>query len=51
MAGAEPCMLTLTEASRSIRERQLSPVELTRSCLAMIDRFEPRVGMGDTRSR
>src|SRR3984893_5969727 len=43
MAGAEPCMLTLTEASRSIREGKLSPVELTRSCLAMIDRFEPQV--------
>jgi aspartyl-tRNA(Asn)/glutamyl-tRNA(Gln) amidotransferase subunit A len=36
-------MLTLTEASRSIREGKLSPVELTRSCLAMIDRFEPQV--------
>ena len=43
MAGAEPCMLTLTEASRSIREGKLSPVELTLSCLAMIDRFEPQV--------
>ena len=43
MAGVEPCMLTLTEASRSIREGRLSTVELTRSCLAMIDRFEPQV--------
>jgi aspartyl-tRNA(Asn)/glutamyl-tRNA(Gln) amidotransferase subunit A len=43
MAGAEPCMLTLTDASRSIREGKLSPVELTRSCLAMIDRLEPQV--------
>ena len=43
MAGVEPCMLTLTEASRSIREGKLSPVELTRSCLAMIDRLEPQV--------
>jgi len=33
----------LTEASRSIREVKLSPVELTRSCLAMIDRLEPQV--------
>jgi aspartyl-tRNA(Asn)/glutamyl-tRNA(Gln) amidotransferase subunit A len=36
-------MLTLTEASRAIREGKLSPVELTRSCLAMIDRLEPQV--------
>jgi len=43
MPGAEPCMLMLTEASRSIREVKLSPVELTRSCLAMIDRLEPQV--------
>ena len=43
MAGAEPCMLTLTEACRSIKEGKLSPVELTRSCLAMIDRLEPQV--------
>jgi aspartyl-tRNA(Asn)/glutamyl-tRNA(Gln) amidotransferase subunit A len=43
MAGVEPCMLTLTEASRSIREGKLSPVELTRSCLAMIDRLEPQL--------
>jgi Asp-tRNA(Asn)/Glu-tRNA(Gln) amidotransferase A subunit family amidase len=43
MAGAEPCMLTLTEASRSIKEGKLSPVELTRSCLSMIDRLEPQV--------
>jgi len=43
MAGVEPCMLTLTEASRAIREGKLSPVELTRSCLAMIDRLEPQV--------
>jgi len=43
MAGVEPCMLTLTEASRSIRAGKLSPAELTRSCLAMIDRFEPQV--------
>jgi len=43
MAGVEPCMHTLTEASRSIREGKLSPVELTQSCLSMIDRFEPQV--------
>ncbi len=43
MAGAAPCMLTLTEASGAIREGKLSPVELTQSCLSMIDRFEPQV--------
>jgi len=36
-------MHTLTEASRSIREGKLSPVELTQSCLSRIDRFEPQV--------
>src|SRR5260370_7767057 len=43
MAGASPCMLTVTDASRSMREGRLWPVELTRSCLAMIDRLEPQV--------
>ena len=43
MAVLEPCMLTLTDASRSIMDGKLSPVELTRSCLAMFDRLEPQV--------
>src|SRR5271157_3451238 len=34
-------MLTLTEAAEQIRARKLSPVELTRECLARIDRLNP----------
>ena len=36
-----PHMLTLTDASDQIRTRKLSPVELTRECLARIDRLNP----------
>jgi aspartyl-tRNA(Asn)/glutamyl-tRNA(Gln) amidotransferase subunit A len=34
-------MFTLTEAAEKIRTRQLSPLELTRACLARIERFNP----------
>jgi aspartyl-tRNA(Asn)/glutamyl-tRNA(Gln) amidotransferase subunit A len=34
-------MLTLTEAAEHIRTRKLSPVELTKECLARIDRLNP----------
>src|SRR5689334_19791416 len=34
-------MLTLTEAAEQIRARKLSPVELTRECLARIERLDP----------
>ena len=34
-------MLTLLEAADQIRTRRLSPVELTRECLARIDRLNP----------
>ena len=34
-------MLTLTEAAEQILSRQLSPVELTRECLARIERLNP----------
>jgi aspartyl-tRNA(Asn)/glutamyl-tRNA(Gln) amidotransferase subunit A len=34
-------MLTLTEAAKQIRTRQLSPVELTRECLARVGRLNP----------
>src|SRR5208283_1215351 len=34
-------MTTLIEASEQIRTRQLSPVELTRNCLARIERLNP----------
>ena len=34
-------MLTLAEAAKQIRTRRLSPVELTRECLARIERLNP----------
>ncbi len=34
-------MLTLAEAAAQIRTRQLSPLELTRACLARIERLNP----------
>jgi aspartyl-tRNA(Asn)/glutamyl-tRNA(Gln) amidotransferase subunit A len=34
-------MLTLTEAAEQIRTRKLSPLELTRACLARIERLNP----------
>jgi aspartyl-tRNA(Asn)/glutamyl-tRNA(Gln) amidotransferase subunit A len=34
-------MLTLTEAAEQIRDRRLSPLELTRECLARIERLNP----------
>src|SRR5512138_30586 len=41
--SSNPVELTLLEASRLIRARELSPVELTQAYLSAIDRFEPRV--------
>jgi len=41
MAGAEPP--TIAEAARLIASRALSPVELTRSCLARIDALDSRI--------
>jgi aspartyl-tRNA(Asn)/glutamyl-tRNA(Gln) amidotransferase subunit A len=43
MATTEPRVLNLSEAAAMIRQRQLSPVELVRSCLAIIDRLDPEV--------
>jgi aspartyl-tRNA(Asn)/glutamyl-tRNA(Gln) amidotransferase subunit A len=36
-------MLTLTEAAEQIRSRKLSPLELTRDCLARIERVNPEL--------
>jgi len=41
--ATDPVDLTLAEASRMIRARQLSPVELTEAYLAAIERYEPAV--------
>ncbi|MFD8801836.1 amidase [Streptomyces atroolivaceus] len=40
----QPFELSLTEASRVVRARELSPVELTESVLARIDAVEGRLG-------
>jgi aspartyl-tRNA(Asn)/glutamyl-tRNA(Gln) amidotransferase subunit A len=37
----DPSMLTLTEAAAAIREHKLSSVEVTRSLLARIERWQP----------
>jgi aspartyl-tRNA(Asn)/glutamyl-tRNA(Gln) amidotransferase subunit A len=37
------CFLSLTEASELVRSRKVSPVELTRACLAQIERLNPRL--------
>jgi len=41
--SAEPCFLTIAEASRLIRARRLSPVELTEACLARIEALGPQL--------
>ncbi len=48
VAGAEKnprdlAQLDLAEASRGVRDRSLSPVELTRACLKRIERHNPRL--------
>ena len=40
---AEPFELTATEAARSMRQRELSPVELAESLLRGIDTLEPQL--------
>ncbi|MEU0049099.1 amidase [Streptomyces sp. NPDC006309] len=40
----QPFELSLTQASRAVRARELSPVELTESVLARIDAVEGRLG-------
>src|SRR6266436_3112721 len=41
--ATEPCFMTLSEAARQIRRKELSPVELLESCLGMIDRLDPTI--------
>ena len=36
-------MLTLTEAAEQIRDRKLSPLELTRECLSRIEHLNPQL--------
>ena len=42
MAGLDPLSTTISQVSESIRTRQLSPVELTRSCIEQAERLDPR---------
>jgi aspartyl-tRNA(Asn)/glutamyl-tRNA(Gln) amidotransferase subunit A len=41
MSGGELAALSLAETSRLVRDRKLSPVEITDACLAQIERLEP----------
>src|SRR5262249_14574529 len=43
MIVTEPCLMTLAEAVRRIRNGELSPLELLESCLKLIDRLETEV--------
>jgi aspartyl-tRNA(Asn)/glutamyl-tRNA(Gln) amidotransferase subunit A len=42
-AESDPATLTLAEASQLVRSRKLSPVELTKACLARIEAHNPRL--------
>ena len=41
MTGADLLNTTISQVSRSIRERQLSPVELTQACIEQSERVDP----------
>src|SRR5579885_126766 len=43
MVATEPSLMPLHEAARRIRTGELSPLELTESCLRQIDRLEPEI--------
>jgi len=43
MSSVDLCFTPATELARLIRERQLSPVELTRAVLERVERFNPLV--------
>ena len=40
MTGADLLNTTISQVSRSIRERQLSPVELTQACIEQSERVD-----------
>src|SRR5690348_9571618 len=41
--ATDPADLTLEAASELIRRRRISPVELTKACLARIERLNPKL--------
>jgi Asp-tRNA(Asn)/Glu-tRNA(Gln) amidotransferase A subunit family amidase len=43
MAATEPCLMSVHELAQRIRTGELSPVQLTESCLRQIDRLEPEI--------
>jgi aspartyl-tRNA(Asn)/glutamyl-tRNA(Gln) amidotransferase subunit A len=43
VSGGDLAALSLAEAGRLVRDRELSPVEITDACLAQIERLEPRL--------
>jgi aspartyl-tRNA(Asn)/glutamyl-tRNA(Gln) amidotransferase subunit A len=40
---ADPCEMSLAEASEGVRAKKLDPVELTRACLKRVERHDPRL--------
>ncbi|MEO8586265.1 MAG: amidase [Acidobacteriota bacterium] len=42
-AASDPAQLDLGDASRALRARSLSPVDLTNACLSRINRLDPRL--------
>ena len=42
-SASELPLLDLSEASRAVQKKEVSPVELTQACLARIERFNPKL--------
>jgi aspartyl-tRNA(Asn)/glutamyl-tRNA(Gln) amidotransferase subunit A len=42
-SSSELSLLDLSEASRAVQKKEVSPVELTQACLARIERFNPKL--------
>jgi aspartyl-tRNA(Asn)/glutamyl-tRNA(Gln) amidotransferase subunit A len=42
-SASELAMLDLSEASRAVQKKEVSPVELTKACLARIEKLNPRL--------
>ena len=42
-SASELPLLDLSEASRGVQKKDISPVELTQACLARIERLNPKL--------
>jgi aspartyl-tRNA(Asn)/glutamyl-tRNA(Gln) amidotransferase subunit A len=42
-SSSELSLLDLSEASRAVQKKEVSPVDLTQACLARIERFNPKL--------